>query len=392
MVPTIKITVIQVLGLAGFGIVLGAWLKRMFPQLDRLNIPASITGGLVYAIAVVILRDRVVNFDFDMTLRDILMIGFFTTVGMSASLRLLRIGGKLVLYALLVSVAGVILENVLGISLATVLGLNPLMGVLAGSVSQAGGPATALAFGPTFEAVGVAGGTAAGLASAIFGIVSGGLLGGWVGGKLIRDNDLHSRAAQAGSAFHFEETAGSTYLGNVIAIGVSMALGSLVSARFESWGLTLPAYIGSMICAAAIRNFDDATNWFKISQGKMDEIGNIALELFMGMALLTLKLWELVHLALPVLVILIAEIALVVLLCRYLVFRVMGGNYTAAVMASGYCGFMLGTSANAIACMGEVARKYGPAPQAFFAISIVGAFLIDFINALIINTCINLFK
>lgn len=392
MVPTIKLSVIQVLGLAGFGIVLGAWLKRMFPALDRLNIPASITGGLLYAIAVVALRDRVMNFEFDMALRDILMIGFFTTVGMSASVRLLKVGGKLVLYALLVSVAGVTLENVLGVSLATALGLHPLMGVLAGSVSQAGGPATALAFGPTFESVGVAGGTAAGLAAAIFGIVAGGLMGGWVGGKLIRENDLHAKAGKDGASFHIEEPPDSTFLGNVIAIGIAMAAGSLVSARFEAWGLTLPAYIGAMICAAVIRNFDDATGWFHISQHKMDEIGHISLELFMGMALLTLKLWELVHLALPVLVILLAEIALVLLLCRYLVFRVMGRNYTAAVMASGYCGFMLGTSANAIACMGEVARKFGPAPQAFFAISIVGAFLIDFVNALIINTCINLLK
>ncbi len=196
MVPTIKITVIQVLGLAAFGIVIGMWLKRRIPFLDRVNIPASIAGGLVYAIAVVALRDRVVNFDFDMVLRDLLMIAFFTTVDMNASLRLLRMGGRMVTLMLIVSVAGVFLQNAVGVSLASLLGLHPLMGVLAGSVALTGGPATALAFGPTFEGVGVAGGTTAGVASAVFGIVAGGLIGGWIGGGLIRKNKLHSKAAK----------------------------------------------------------------------------------------------------------------------------------------------------------------------------------------------------
>lgn len=392
MVPTIKLTAIQVLGLAAFGIVMGMWLKRRIPFLDRVNIPGSIAGGLVYAIAVVALRDRVVNFDFDMVLRDILMIAFFTTVGMNASLRLLRLGGRMVTLMLIVSIVGVFLQNAVGVSMASVLGLHPLMGVLAGSVALTGGPATALAFGPTFEGVGVAGGTTAGVASAVFGIVAGGLIGGWIGGGLIRKNDLHAKAAKNSTSFHLEQADDSTFLTNVIALAAAMALGSLVSAQFTAWKITLPAYIGAMICAAIIRNLDDATGWLKISPPKMDEIGDISLELFIVMALLTLRLWELVNLAAPIFAILLAQIALVFVLCRYVVFRIMGRDYAAAVMASGYCGFMLGTTANAMACMGEVARKYGPAPQAFFAVTIVGAFLIDFINALIINASVTMLK
>ncbi len=276
MVPTIKLSVIQVLGLAGFGIVLGAWLKRRLPFLDRVNIPTSIAGGLVYAIAVVAMRDRVANFDFDMVLRDVLMIAFFTTVGMSASLRLLRLGGRMVGLMLLVSVVGVLLQNGVGVAVATALGLHPLIGVLAGSVALTGGPATALAFGPTFESVGVAGGTTAGVTSAVFGIVAGGLIGGWIGGGLIRKNDLHVKAVKDQSAFHIEQSDVSSFLTNVIALTVAMALGSLVSLQLQAWGLTLPAYIGAMICAAVIRNLDDATGWIKVSQEKMDELGDIS--------------------------------------------------------------------------------------------------------------------
>jgi len=392
MVPTIKLSVIQVLGLAGFGIVLGGWLKRRLPFLDRVNIPTSIAGGLLYAIAVVAMRDRVANFDFDMVLRDVLMIAFFTTVGMSASLRLLRLGGRMVGLMLLVSVVGVFLQNGVGVAVASALGLHPLIGVLAGSVALTGGPATALAFGPTFEGVGVAGGTTAGVTSAVFGIVAGGLIGGWIGGGLIRKHDLHVKAVKDQSSFHIEQSDVSSFLANVIALVVAMALGSLVSLQLQAWGLTLPAYIGAMICAAVIRNLDDATGWIQISQEKMDELGDISLELFIVMALLTLRLWELINLAAPIFAILVAQIALVYVMCRFLVFRVMGSDYPAAVMASGFCGFMLGTTANAMACMGEVARKYGPAPQAFFAVTIVGAFLIDFINALIINASVNLLK
>jgi glutamate:Na+ symporter, ESS family len=170
-----------------------------------------------------------------------------------------------------------------------------------------------------------------------------------------------------------------------------MALGSLLSAGFKSWGLTLPAYIGAMIVAGALRNLDDRFGLVGIAHDKMEAIGEVALELFIVMALLTLELWHLSELALPVLVILVGQVVITVLLCWTVIYALMGRSYTSAVMAGGYCGFMLGTTANSMACMSEITRRTGPAPQAFFAVGIVGAFLIDFINALLITQALNLF-
>ncbi|MBK5294402.1 MAG: sodium/glutamate symporter [Acidobacteriia bacterium] len=401
-----KITAVQVLALAGFGLVMGIWLKRIFPALDRLNIPASVIGGLVYALAAMLLRGRYLNLEMDLVLRDILMVAFFTTVGMSASLRLLKFGGKQVVWFLGVAVAGVLLQNILGIAVAKALGLNPLIGLLAGSVALTGGPATALAFGATFEKMGVESATVIGIAAAIFGIVSGGLLGGYVGGSLVSAKDrtvvrnkpgagLAGAEVTAYAADPHEEHVSrmsdesvieqSSLLNNIIVLVLAMGLGTVVSRWLEQAGMVLPSYIGAMICAGLIRNVDDATGLFRISQHRMDEMGSISLDLFIVMALLTLRLWELVNLAAPVLVILVLQILLVLFLCRFLVYRVMGRDYEAAVMSAGYCGFMLGTTANSLACMGEVVIKFGAAPRSFFVVSIVGAFLIDFINALVIT-------
>jgi ESS family glutamate:Na+ symporter len=395
--PTYTVSAIQVLGLACFGLILGGGLRRVLPVLERLSVPGSVLGGLVYAGIALALRDRVCNFEFDLVLRDILMIAFFTTVGMSASLRLLRIGGRRVAIFLGASVLGLLLQMGWGAAAARVMGLPALFGIIPGAVSLTGGPATALAFGPVFENAGVRGATTIGLASAVFGIVVSGLIGGFVGSFLVRRHHLHALPGTAAEVPEIDvdhepgEKHGG-YLEHVIAIGVSMALGSLVSAKLQQWGLTLPAYIGAMIVAGVVRNLDDAFQFAGIEQKKMEEIGSIALELFIVMALLTLQLWHLARLALPVLVILVGQVVLTVALCWTVIYWLMGRNYTSAVMAGGYCGFMLGTTANAMACMREIVRKSGPAPQAFFAVSIVGAFLIDFINALLITQALNLLR
>ncbi len=396
-VPTIKISAIQVLGLACFGLVLGNLLRRTFRFLERLSVPGSVLGGLVYAIIGVALRDRVCNFQFDLVLRDVLMIAFFTSVGMSASLRLLKIGGKRVSIFLFAAVLGLLAQMGFGSIAAKAMGLPALFGIIPGAVSLTGGPATALAFGPVFEQAGIAGATTVGLASAVFGIVASGLLGGFVGSFLIKRNALLPDANDKQLAPVLDVDAGpsekhGSFLENIIALGIAMALGSLVSAKFAAWGLTLPAYIGAMLVAGVLRNLDDAFQWIGIEQSKMEEIGSIALELFIVMALLTLELWHLAKLALPVVVILVGQVVVTVALSWTAIYWMMGRNYTAAVMAGGYCGFMLGTTANAMACMREITRKLGPAPQAFFAVSIVGAFLIDFINALLVTQALNILR
>jgi glutamate:Na+ symporter, ESS family len=410
-VPLVKLTAVQVLGLAAFGVAAGIWLKRRLPVLDRLNIPASVVGGLLYALTTLALRDRVMNFDMDVVLRDILMVAFFTTIGMSASLKVVKQGGKQVLLFFGVATTGVLLENVVGVAAAKLLGIDPLIGLLAGSVTMAGGPATALAFGETFESLGLEGATSLGIAAAIFGIVAGGLLGGYAGGSLIRKHGLTPESEAGPASARAEDVAyspsaeitplrfaeerdeeKSTLLTSAIAVSIAMGLGTLISAGLQNAGLVLPAYIGAMICAAVLRNIDDHTGWLQLSQRQMDQIGNVSLDLFIVMALLALRLWEMLALALPVLIILGAQIALVLALSRWLVFRAMSRDYDAAVVSGGFCGFMLGTTANAMACMNELANRYGHAPRAFLVVSIVGAFLIDFTNALIITQFLNLLR
>jgi ESS family glutamate:Na+ symporter len=413
MVATLKVSAVQVLALSCLGVVAGVWLKRKIRWLDWLNVPASVLGGFLYALVALGLRDRYLNLEFDLVLRDILMVAFFTTVGLRASLRLVREGGAQVVAFWAIASLGVLLENVLGVGLALALGIHPLAGLICGSVTMAGGPGTALAFGETFEQLGLQGATDLGIAAAMFGIVAGGLLGGFVGGRLIEGRGLQpGAAAERGAVLSAEAIAyasdpvetpapalegarvseQASLMDNVTAVAVAMGVGSLISLGIQRAGVVLPAYIGAMLAAALIRNLNDRYRFAALAQHHIDEIGNIALNLFIVMALLGLRLWELVHLALPMLVILLAQVALVWLLSVWTVFRWMRRDFDAAVMSGGYCGFMLGTTANALASMGVLVEKYGPAPRAILVVSLVGAFLIDFTNATLVTAFANLLR
>ena len=388
MVPVIKVNAPEVLGLGAVGVLLGTWLKRRIPLLDRLNIPVSIAGGMVYAILIMLLRDRAANFEFDTVLRDLLMVAFMTTVGLSARVQLIRDGGVKVIWLLAVATGGALLQNLLGMGLAKILGVDARLGILAGAVSLTGGPATALAFGPTFERMGVAGATTVAFASATFGIAVAGLIGGYIGGQLIRRHRLKP-SGEAAIAASKVETHAPDLLKSVLVMGVAMGLGALLSAGIERTGIILPSYIGAMIVAAAVRNLDDRYGFARISQPEVTAMGRVSLYLFIVMALLTLKLWELVHLALPMLVILAAQVALVWAMCLTVVYWSMGRDYESAVTSAGFCGFMLGITSNAVASMEELVEKFGAAPRAFLVVPIVGAFLIDFTNSLIITAMAN---
>jgi ESS family glutamate:Na+ symporter len=393
MTPVWKLGPVQMVGLACVGAWFGGWLKRKLPLLDRLNIPAPIIGGLVFSLAAMALRDRYLNIDADPALRDLLQIAFMTTIGLSARWRLMREGGAPLIKLLALASFGAVLQNALGIGLAKTMGIDPRLGILAGAVSLAGGPATSIAFGGTFEKMGVVGATSVAMASATFGIAIAGLIGGYIGGGLIRGAGLlacpPAKPAQAGRP---APPAHTNLLSTVILIGIAMGLGNLISLEVERTGIILPAYIGAMIVASVIRNLDDRFHFAHISQPEIDSIGRVALYLFIVMALITLRLWELARLALPILVILIAQVALCWLMCIGLCFRMMGRDYEAAVSTAGFCGFMLGITTNAVACMEELVEKYGPAPQAFLVVPVVGAFLIDFTNSLIITATANLFR
>jgi glutamate:Na+ symporter, ESS family len=407
----IVLDLVNTVALAGVVLFAGYALRGLVPPLARLNLPAPVIGGLPVAILVTWFRLRGdTPLQLDTTLQVPLMIAFFTSVGFGASLSLLRVGGPAVFLFLALSTFAAVAQNVVGAGVAAAMGQHPLMGVLAGSVALTGGPATAVAFGAEFEKVGVPGATTLGVAAAMAGIVSGGLLGGPIGTHLIEKLGMRPAARPAApptvAANVAEEQLGDppprapegedvesyALLKALVIVLVAMWAGGGVSGFFEAREIKLPAYIGAMLVAALIRNLDDWTGWLRLSQKVIDDLGTVSLSLFLVLALMTLKLWELASLAVPLLAIVGAQVALVWALSLRVVPRVMGRDYDAAVMSSGFCGFMLGTTANAMANMGALVERYGPAPRAYLAVPMVGAFFIDFTNALLITACLNLFR
>ncbi|HYW05629.1 MAG TPA: sodium/glutamate symporter [Longimicrobium sp.] len=408
-----KLDAVHTVALAGVVLFLGYGVRRLIPFLARSNVPGPVIGGLLASIVVLVARAQgVPAWELDTSLQSPMMIAFFTTIGFAASLKLLRVGGPQVLIFFGLASVFALMQNVVGVAMARLFGLHPLFGVLTGSVTLTGGPATGLAFAPQFEAAGVAGATTVAVASAMVGIVAGGVIGGPVGTRLVESFRLHAprrqraevetpvasdlveaRLPEPDAATPSGEDEGAwVLLKATVLILLAMWGGSWVSAAFVALDFTLPATIGGMLVAAVIRNLDDFTGWIGVSQRTIDDLGSVALALFIAMALMTLKLWEIASLAGPMLAILAVQIAIVAAFCRWPVFPVMGRDYDSAVMASGFCGFMLGTTANAMANMRSLVERYGPAPRAFLVVPMVGAFFIDFVNALIIVAFINFFS
>lgn len=399
----IQLDAVETLAFGGVVLFGGYALCRLIPVLGRYNIPEPVVGGLVMAlIALVAYRFDTTLVAFDTSLQQPLMVAFFTTVGVNASLALLRVSGRQVMVFLALASVFAVLQNLLGISVATAFGLHPLFGVLAGSTTLTGGPATGLAFAPLFEQAGVAGAESIAISSAMAGIICGGVIGGPVITLLIRRFNLRSSSGAAGvpgsgaatlQAGEPQDDAGREFaaLKSIVIILIAMWAGSWVGQGFAMLGLTLPAYIGAMLVGALIRNIDDYTGWIGLSVRSTDVIGNVALAMFLAVALMNLRLWELSGLALPLLVNLALQIVLVVLFCIP-VFRLMGRDYDAAVMGGGFIGFMLGTTANAMAVMRTLVERYGVAPRAFLVAPLVGAFFIDFTNALIITGFLNFWE
>ncbi len=412
-----KFDLIQTLAFAGAVLFAGYGIRKFIRPLARYNIPAPVIGGLLVAIALWIARSQGTEalFTFDTALQSPLMIAFFTSVGYAASLSLLRVGGPQVLLLFVLATVFAILQNVVGLAIAIPFGLDPLFGVLAGSVTLTGGPATGLAFAPEFEAAGVNGAATIAVAAAMGGIVIGGLAGGPLGTRLIERHGLVAPNVRVRPSPHSaadvieermpeavephstqvptgEDEGSYIMLKTVVALLVAMWIGGYVSKWMSGLGITLPAYIGAMLVAAIIRNIDDVTGIIKLPHPSIDDVGNVALSLFLVMALMTIKLWELAGLALPIFAILLAQVAIVAAFSFWPLFRMMGRDYQSAVISGGFVGFMLGTTANAMANMRSLVERYGPAPRAFLVVPMVGAFFIDFTNAIIITIFLNLFR
>jgi ESS family glutamate:Na+ symporter len=412
MLRVLTLDQIQTVAFAGLFLFVGYGVLRAVPLLARYNIPAPVVGGLLIATFITVSRAYGwTPLTFTPTLQSPLMIAFFTTIGFGASLSLLRVGGPAVVLFFWLSTVMAAMQNVIGVAVAYALGQHPLMGVLAGSVTLTGGPATGLAFAPLFESAGVPAAATLAVAAAMAGIVSGGLVGGpvatWLLGKLgrqpasVRSTAAQSRAQHVVESRSPEPATVAPAGEDVEAYGllkalslilVAMWLGSMLSAWFVSLGATFPAYIGAMLVAAILRNLDDATKIVGISQRIIDDLGAAALSLFLVMALMTLKLWDLVGVATPLAIMLVVQVIVIMIVAGTVVFRLMGRDYEAAVMAGGFCGFMLGTTANAMANMEALVRRYGPAPKAFLVVPMVGAFFVDFTNAIIITFCLNIFR
>jgi ESS family glutamate:Na+ symporter len=389
---------IQTLALAALVLFVGYGIQKRIGVLDRYNIPAPVVGGFFFAL--IVLAGRLsgrLTLEFDTTLQTPLMIAFFTTIGLGASVGLVKIGGPQVVIFWLLATVVAVLQNIVGLGLAAILDVDPVLGLLAGSITMTGGHGTGAAWGQLLEdQYGFAGGFTLAMAAATFGLVSGGLLGGPIGTTLIRRRHLAPGATAAPGALKApsapgapEEPAAYVLLKTITVILAAMWAGSLISTWLGQF-ITLPAYIGAMLAAAIIRNLDDAVRIIRIEQRAVDDLGMIALSLFLAMALMSLRLWELLDLALPLLVILAAQVALMGLFAFHITFRVMGRDYEAAVMASGHCGFGLGATPNAVANMEAIAARFGAAPRAFLVLPIVGAFFIDFTNGLVVTVFLNL--
>jgi ESS family glutamate:Na+ symporter len=408
---TLKLDLLQTLSLAAVLYFVGLQLRKRVAWLDRLNIPAAVIGGLLFTTLVMIARGRFMTVQLDTTAQPVLSVAFFTSIGMGASLALLRAGGLQVFVFLLFATLFCFVQNFLGMGIATAFGEHPLLGVMAGSVTLVGGPATGLAFTPLFEQAGLAGAGALALAAATAGIVAGGLTGGPVGTYIVQRFRLRP-SATPGTAARAElqaelraelappaetivvevEREENVLVRNVIILAFAMGVGSVVSRYIQSLGVTLPAYIGAMLVASVLRNVDDAGGWLRIDQRAMEFIGNFALNIFLTVALMDLKLWQLAGVALPLLVILLAQVIVALLAAMTVSFYLMGRDYDSAVMSSGFIGFVLGTTANAVANMRALVARFGPAPRAFLVVPLVGAFFIDFTNAIIITFFVNWLK
>ena len=404
----LKLDMIQTLALASLVLFAGYGIRRRVAFLDRYNIPAPVVGGFVFAAVALVLRlQGVLAFEFDTTLQPPLMVAFFTTIGLGASLSLLKVGGPQVLLFWGLASSLAILQDVVGVSLTTLLGVHPFLGLIAGSITMTGGHGTGAAFGKLMEETyQFQGAVTLAMAAATFGLVSGGLIGGPVATALIRGRKLTSGGASSGAAgdaramgldseidTEMSGEAATAYrlLQTMTIVLVAMWIGSLVS-RWLGQYVTLPAYIGAMLVAAVMRNGADATKWLRIEQRVVDDLGTIALSLFLAMALMSLKLWELLDLAVPLLVILTVQVSMMAAFAYFITYRVMGRDYDAAVMAGGHCGFGLGATPNAVANMESIVERFGPAPRAFLVLPMVGALFIDFTNGLIITFFINLVK
>lgn len=382
---------------------LGKWLKTKIKFFQTYCIPNPVIGGVLFALINLALFEAGTGaIKLDTVQQSFFMNMFFTSVGFSASYALLKRGGRDVLILTIICAILITCQDIIGVGLASVLGLQPLLGLCAGSIPLVGGHGTSGAFGPMLEQIGVNRATTVAIAMATFGLISGSLMGGPVAHRLLEKFHLHSTkedqegANEKAQSMEENATLAMTPENFMLATGeilVAMGLGTIVSKFFTSVGLTFPGYIGSMIIAAIIRNISDHTEGgLPVPMQEIGTVGDVGLNIFLSLAMMSLRIWELFDIAGPLAIIAVTQTIFMALYTTFVVFNAMGKDYDAAVEVSAVCGFGMGATPNAMANMSAITANYGPAPRAFFAVPLVGAMFVDFCNSGILMVFINLFK
>jgi glutamate:Na+ symporter, ESS family len=409
-------------------LLLGEWLVRRIAFLSRFNIPGPVVGGLLVALIVLAVNlagqpakfaDKVATpwwtwltsveplwrKDPSGRVLQPFLMAFFTCIGLNASWRFLRQGSWPLFLFLIISAFLAVAQNLVGVPLAKLLGESPLLGLVCGSLTLAGGMGTAMTFAPELEKAGFANASVVSVAAATFGLVAGGLIGGPLGGWLVRKHNLksdvtkevHLEAGATGASGilgDLKELIGfrARFLGHLLVLLACIKAGTWLSYLIQQTGITFPVYMGALMLGVVVRNVADV--WFDgaLRTEIVDTLASVTLGLFLAIAMMSLNLADLANTALPMLIILSAQIILMGLFAWLVTFPLMGRNYDAAVMSAGQVGFSLGATPNAVANMKAIVEKYGPSPRAFLVVPVVGGFLIDFLNAINITVFLNWLK
>jgi len=378
----------------------GHTVNRHLPLFKKYNIPEPIVGGLIIAGVITVLHFNHIALEFSLSMQSTLMLMFFSTVGLAANYKLLLKGGSKVFLFLGVASLYIVIQNIVGVSLATTLGLEPFMGLIAGSITLSGGHGTGAAWAQTFfDDYGINTLEFA-MAAATFGLVMGGIIGGPVAQRLINKNNLVSSYGVGGNhhkdhpdlvtydQLEEDRVTAKSILEVLFILLLCVAGAKWASALIAESGITwlkMPEFVYALFIGVIITNITEVSRGYKINNESVDVLGTVSLSLFLSMALMNLKLWEIFDLAGPLLIILMVQTIILALFAYFVTFRLMGGNYDAAVMAGGHCGFGLGATPTAVMNMGALVSRTGPSPQAFMVVPIVGAFFIDIVNAIILK-------
>ena len=399
---TLTMNMVQTTGFAIIVLLIGMLVRKKVRFFTKYCIPAPVIGGLIFSIVTTILRSaNILEFDFDTTLQSFFQIMYFCTIGFAASFKMLKVGGSKVVKFLVIASIFALLQDVLAVGLADTVGIEPLLALMTASPALTGGMGTSAAVAPSVEALGYSAATTVAVTAATFGILCGSVMGGPVATRLIERHDLFRKfQTRTTNEDSFDLSiledkkkflSSKTICSGMFVILLCMGIGAYVTNGINSVvgnfvdGVSFPAYLGAMLIACIFRNVTDHSTVFgELPKEEMDALGDAARNVFLGIALMSLELWELVNLAIPMLILLLLQVVLAYIFANFICFPLMGRDYDAAMISCGLIGFGMGSTSNAIANMDAVSAKYAYSKTPYFVVPIVGALFIDFINIFII--------